>query len=423
MTRQAWDYVYLGGTYPADCAIPEENLAKLRTEFQYWYPVDLRVSGKDLVPNHLTFFLYTHCAVWGDKQFPKAVRANGHLLLNKAKMSKSTGNFMTLADAIKEFGADMTRFALADAGDGMDDANFESTTVNAAILRMYTQLEWTQSVLKGEEATRTGPSTSFHDKVLDSAINTAINAAHKAFSGMLYRDALKVGFYDLQNARNSYIAFQSPEDEDLNVDLLKRFIEVQALLLSPFCPHYTEEIWELLGKEGSIMNAAWPVAGDVDDEAIEGCLYIEDLAASMRAKLNNTKHPKKGKATNPTKVTITYTDVYPEWQQATLDTLAQLYQEDQETYENNKEIVGILKSIDSVKPHMKKVMTFVSQTKAAVSANGAQALKPVVRFREGEVLGHYTKYLSASIGLPVEIVCESKADKAEPKKPFISYSE
>ena len=37
---------------------------KLRQEFQYWYPVDLRVSGKDLVPNHLTYFLYNHCAVW-----------------------------------------------------------------------------------------------------------------------------------------------------------------------------------------------------------------------------------------------------------------------------------------------------------------------------------------------------------------------
>ena len=40
----------------------------LRQEFQYWYPVDVRVSGKDLVPNHLTYYLYNHCAVWPEEQ-------------------------------------------------------------------------------------------------------------------------------------------------------------------------------------------------------------------------------------------------------------------------------------------------------------------------------------------------------------------
>jgi len=57
------------------------------------YPMDLRVSGKDLIQNHLTFCLYNHAAVWAgrpDRQ-PRAFRTNGHLLLNAEKMSKSTG--------------------------------------------------------------------------------------------------------------------------------------------------------------------------------------------------------------------------------------------------------------------------------------------------------------------------------------------
>jgi len=55
--------------YPKDCAIPEQLLAKLRSEFEFWYPFDLRVSGKDLIQNHLTFALYNHTAMWpqGDK--------------------------------------------------------------------------------------------------------------------------------------------------------------------------------------------------------------------------------------------------------------------------------------------------------------------------------------------------------------------
>jgi leucyl-tRNA synthetase len=61
-------------------------------------------------------------------------------MLNGAKVSKSMGNFLTLKQAIEKFGADATRFSLADAGDGMEDANFEEKTANANILRIHTLL-------------------------------------------------------------------------------------------------------------------------------------------------------------------------------------------------------------------------------------------------------------------------------------------
>ena len=112
----------------------------MRKEFQFWYPLDLRISGKDLVPNHLTYFLYNHTTMW-DKEpekWPKGVRANGHLLLNGEKMSKSTGNFMTLTEAIGKFSADGMRMALADAGDSVEDANFVETMAEASILKLYT---------------------------------------------------------------------------------------------------------------------------------------------------------------------------------------------------------------------------------------------------------------------------------------------
>ena len=48
-----------------------------------------RTSGKDLIPNHLTYYLYNHCAIWDDEpgKWPKSIRANGHLLLNSEKVS------------------------------------------------------------------------------------------------------------------------------------------------------------------------------------------------------------------------------------------------------------------------------------------------------------------------------------------------
>ena len=52
------------------------------------------------------------------------------------------GNFKTLEQAIEEYGADAMRIALADAGDTMDDANFEHNTANSAILRLTKELAW-----------------------------------------------------------------------------------------------------------------------------------------------------------------------------------------------------------------------------------------------------------------------------------------
>lgn len=112
------------------------------------------MSGKDLIKNHLMMCLYNHQAIWPDMtKMPKAFFCNGHVQLNNEKMSKSTGNFLTVDDAIKQFGADATRFACADAGDSLDDANFAIATANAAILSLTTEEDFIQSVMSGELAT------------------------------------------------------------------------------------------------------------------------------------------------------------------------------------------------------------------------------------------------------------------------------
>lgn len=115
MTIDVWDYIFFTDkSYDAlKTSIPKETLDQLRNEFQYWYPLDLRSSGKDLIPNHLTYSLYNHVAIWPkeeDNKWPKAFRGNGHLLLNGEKMSKSTGNFLTLTQAVERYSADGKRF-------------------------------------------------------------------------------------------------------------------------------------------------------------------------------------------------------------------------------------------------------------------------------------------------------------------------
>jgi len=88
-------------------------------------------------------------------KWPRGIRANGHTLINAVKMSKATGNFVTMRQSLENFSADATRFALADAGDALDDANFEVPTATAGLLRLYTQVLFElHQVKKGNCLTR-----------------------------------------------------------------------------------------------------------------------------------------------------------------------------------------------------------------------------------------------------------------------------
>lgn len=90
LTDSVWDYVFLKASYdPKTMPVDESSLAKMRAEFEYWYPVNMRVSGKDLIQNHLSYYLFVHVAIWKDfpERWPIGIRANGHLLLNNEKVS------------------------------------------------------------------------------------------------------------------------------------------------------------------------------------------------------------------------------------------------------------------------------------------------------------------------------------------------
>lgn len=269
MTNEVWNYIFFADAkFPAASKIKKENLDILKREFNYWYPLDLRVSGKDLINNHLTFMLYNHTAVWNNEpnQWPRSVRANGHLMLNSAKMSKSDGNFLTLYEAIEKFSADGTRLCLADSGDSIEDANFVETTADAGILRLFTFIEWVKEMIASKLSFRTGSKDSFYDRVFISEMNFLIKETDENYKKMLFREALRTGLFEFQRARDTY---RELCNGNMHVDLVFEFIERQALIMAPICPHVAEHIWSLLGKKESILKARWPVAGGVDEKLVK----------------------------------------------------------------------------------------------------------------------------------------------------------
>lgn len=416
MTKEVWDYVFFKEAPFPKTQIPKEKLDQLKQEFEFWYPVDLRVSGKDLVPNHLSYYLYNHVAMWPEQsdKWPTAVRANGHLLLNSEKMSKSTGNFLTLTQAIDKFSADGMRLALADAGDTVEDANFVEAMADAGILRLYTWVEWVKEMVANWDSLRSGPANTFNDRVFASELNAGIIKTDQNYEKMMFKEALKTGFFEFQAAKDKY---RELAVEGMHRELVFRFIEVQTLLLAPFCPHLCEHIWTLLGKPDSIMNASWPVAGPVDEVLIHSSQYLMEVTHDLRLRLKNYMMPAKGKKTDkqplqkPSHCTIYVAKNYPPWQHTTLSVLRKHFEANNGKLPDNKVIASELGSLPELKKYMKKVMPFVAMIKENLEKMGPRILDLQLEFDEKAVLMENIVYLTNSLELEhIEVKFASEAE-------------
>ncbi|XP_046907784.1 leucine--tRNA ligase, cytoplasmic isoform X2 [Hypomesus transpacificus] len=401
MTREVWDFLFFKSSPFPKTDIPKEHLQRLRREFEYWYPVDVRVSGKDLVPNHLSYYLYNHVAMWPSDsgKWPQAVRANGHLLLNSEKMSKSTGNFLTLTEAIAKFSADGMRLALADAGDTVEDANFVETMADAGILRLFTWAEWVKEMIANQDGLRTGPADTFNDRVFSSEMNEAIVRTEQHYERMMYKEALKSGFFEFQAFKDKYRELAM---EGMHRDLVFQFIERQTLLLAPICPHLCEYTWGLLGKE-SLMLARWPAAGPVDELLLLSSQYLTETAHDLRLRLKAYLMPPKSKKGNakppgrPSHCAIYVAKTYPPWQHSALSLLGKHYKANQGVLPDNKVIAVELGALPELKKYMKRAMPFVAMIKENLEKNGPKVLDLELEFDERAVLLENLAYLTNSL--------------------------
>ncbi|KAI3458926.1 hypothetical protein Pfo_015589 [Paulownia fortunei] len=422
LTDEVWDFLFVGGPFPKSSEISSSHLNKMKQEFEYWYPFDLRVSGKDLIQNHLTFCIYNHTAIMPKHHWPRGFRCNGHIMLNSEKMSKSTGNFRTLRQAIEEFSADATRFSLADAGDGMDDANFVFETANAAILRLTKEISWMEEVLASESSLRSGTPATYADLVFANEMNIAVKMTEKNYSEYMFRESLKSGFYDLQAARDEYRL--SCGSAGMNRDLLWRFMDVQTRLIAPICPHYAEYIWkELLKKDGYAVKAGWPEADSPDLTLKKANKYLQDSIVSMRKLLQKQiSGSKKGKTSTsnvqnkPTIGLIFVNEQYDGWKKECLNILQKKFDIATCTFAPDQEILSELQKSEigqagNFKQIQKLCMPFLRFKKDEVKAVGVQALDLKLPFGEIEVLVENSELIQRQLGLErLEVLSATDGD-------------
>ena len=415
MTDDVWDYVFTRTSdvesVSKSSGISVSDLHTLRRSFEYWYPLDMRSSGKDLIPNHLTFFLYIHLALFPREYWPSSVRSNGHLLLNGDKMSKSTGNFLTLSQATKKFGADATRITLADAGDGMEDANFEEKGANAAIMRMYTLKEWIEDTLvhgKSGELRDTEGDVIW-DKLFEDEMYALVNEAYGHYSDTNYKLALKSSLYDFQSARDFYREACSASGTPMSRPLLMKYVELQSLVICTIAPHWAEHMWlEILKKPETIQKARWPEVPQADAQLTAIREYVKGTSSSITAaQAQASRKVAKGKTAvfdpkKPTRLTIFVAENWPAWQEKYVELVRKVFEE--QKLDDDKGLNASVAKTAGKGPELKKAMPFVSGLKKEiVSAKSEKEKKAVLGerklgFDEMEVLGEMRKGLLRTTG-------------------------
>ncbi len=249
---------------------------QIREEFKYYYPLDSRHSGRDLVPNHLSFFIFNHSIIFPKPLWPKQIVVNGSVLMDGKKMSKSMGNIIPLRSTIKQFNADSIRVAMLVLGELLQDVDFSFSTLKGIYSRLNEIYEFGKDFVT-KQKTSTNPKVldedffdlffidlEWEDKWLLQRVNSTIKDVTNSFEEMRIRDALNTVLYLMDKDFEWYKKRKESRSDHLskyNTDLfvISYFFRARIKMLAPFCPFLAEELWELLEPEkGSIFQDDWP---------------------------------------------------------------------------------------------------------------------------------------------------------------------
>ena len=424
LTEEVFDYIFLGKELDfSKTQIPEKILKEIRNSFTYWYPMDLRCSGKDLIGNHLTMSLYNHAVVW-DKNPDYMTRGyfcNGYILVDGEKMAKSKGNFLTVNDLIDNYGCDASRITLADCGDTLDDANFLREISNLSVNRLYSFENFVKILVnevwnKIPDFKITDPDgeiklDGLFDKIFDNNINYLISQATQAYEEMKYKNVLKYAFYEMINAKDQYILFNADDYTKLNPTLMVRFLKIFFILNNPIIPHFSEymyitylnPIFEKSGLESKkiefLCKAKFPKPSyEVDTKLFEYNKYMNKVIQGIRD--TASKKIKKGKKgqkdekeeKEEKKIRVYYAKEYTPMQKEVLGFLRK------QTYDENNKITSldekgaplykneILNDEKMDKNTKKNMLEFAAFKAKEVEAMGKDVLNEQLQFNEEEVL-------------------------------------
>lgn len=290
ITDAFFDYVLLGignaDQVARECKVSASTVEQIRKEFSYFYPVDSRHSGRDLVPNHLTFFIFNHVAIFEKENWPQQIVVNGSVLMEGKKMSKSLGNIIPLRAAIKEHGADTIRLAMLVSAEILQDADFSFDTVRGIRSKLLGIFEMAEKYGKPGAA-----GAELEDRWLGSRLQRTIAETAASMDRLRVREAIHNILYTLEQDLQWYLKRAAAKGRGNTAGTLGEFLDVQVRMLAPFAPFTAEEVWERMGHKHSITQQGWPAIKEdrIDLVAEESEFLISSLLADLQNIVKVTK--------------------------------------------------------------------------------------------------------------------------------------
>jgi leucyl-tRNA synthetase len=228
---------------------------------------------------------------------------------------------------------------------------------------------------------------------------------------MMFREALKTGFYDLQTARDEYRV--SCGSAGMHRDLLWRYMDVQTKLITPICPHYAEHVWtDVLGKKGFAIKAGFPSFDAPNLTLQRANKYLQNVIVDFRKVLQKqTAPPKKAKRAEPAASgpkpsigLIFVEENYGGWQEECLKILEANYNSETKTFKPLEEILAALKSspiakMGDSKRILGQCMPFIKFKQDETKAVGPHALDLRLPFGEFQVLEENSNLITRQLGL------------------------
>ncbi len=234
----------------------------------YWMPVDWYNGGMEHTTLHLLYsrfwhkFLYDIGAVPTAEPYAKRTSHGMILGENGEKMSKSRGNVVNPDEIVEQYGADTLRMYEMFIGD------FEKAA------------PWSSSSIKG--------CRRFLDKIWALLDNVTESEDYRPELEAAFHRTVKKVSEDIEQLKmNTAIAAMMALYNDISAtgSITRGELRTLVLLLNPFAPHITEEIWELCGFEGMLNQAAWPTFDEAKcvDSTVE---IVAQINGKIRAKFN-----------------------------------------------------------------------------------------------------------------------------------------
>ncbi|MEE2822652.1 MAG: leucine--tRNA ligase [Acidobacteriota bacterium] len=240
-------------------ASPQCDYAPIQGDaVQHWFPVDVYIGGVEHAILHLIYMRFFTKVMrdLGLVQFDEPVKClftQGMVLKDGSAMSKSRGNVVSPDEVIQKYGADTLRLFVLFAAPPDRDLDWNDRGLEGCF-RFLKRL-WRMVYQVQGENTDGSMSRELNGKeraLLRKSHQTIRKVSHDL--ERMHQNTAIAAIMELLNFAHEYL----DSGEQCDLGLLKEVLETIALLLSPFAPHFCEEIWEIMGHAESLTFTLWP---------------------------------------------------------------------------------------------------------------------------------------------------------------------